>query len=302
MKEIYVSSYLESKEKISTKPYIVSGDIKVLLQDWCNNTGFCMPSQDFFVELRSQFSERMQQLFPCFEFVTEDELSQGLSELVAQNNLTPIALDRVYFRSTPRLDITRVVGSQENSKRLSRRSGTPPLLTQIRAIKKAGIQQIALVDDVIFTGDLTLRTAEVFKSIGIDVPKIYAGVGIGEGIKKLSLAGISVDCVKQYDEVIDEVCERDFYPGVPYSGRLVDPMGNIGAPYILPFGDPASWASIPSESQESFSRFCINQTINLFSEIERISGSLVQCCHLDRQIVSFPNDSTRFVDSLKKLM
>lgn len=290
-----------SKERLNNKPYVVSADIRLLLQEWARRKGFSVPSKQFFTNLRSNFSYRMGGILPGFEMVGEEELSQGLNQIVEKNGLVPVSLDRVYYQSNPRLDIARIVEEEGNSRGLGRRSDTPFLLTQFRSLRKAGIKEVALVDDVIFSGDLIERVARTIERMRIKVPKVYAGIGITKGVNKLTQSGRKVECVKQYDEVIDEVCERDFYPGVPYSGRLLAAEGNVGAPYILPFGNPVQWASVPESYQVSFSKFCIGQSIQLFEEIERLSERQVKCSDLDRRVITLPSDSTRFVDALRDI-
>lgn len=293
--------YAESKERIQDKPYVVSADIKTLLEPWALERGYTLPDSGFFRQLRADFAKGMTTIFPGFELVSEEELSNGLTKMIKENGIFPVSLDRVYYRSQPGLEIARVVDSEGSSRGLGRRVDSPQLLSQFRELKSRGLTKVALVDDVIFSGDLLERVSRVLETAGIEVPVIYAGIGIEEGIDKLTSKGREVYCVKEYLEVLDEVCERDFYPGVPLSGRLLDD-GRTSVPYILPFGNPVEWASIPSESQVSFSRFCLNQTVKLFSAIEDASGKEVSCVDVERKVVGMPNDATRFVDALKGFM
>jgi len=46
---------------------------------------------------------------------------------------------------------------------------------------------------------------------------------------------------------------------------------SLGMPYILPYGKPAEWASIPAESACAFSRFCLSETMAIFEEMEGLS-------------------------------
>ena len=124
----------------------------------------------------------------------------------------------------------------------------------------------------------------------------------GEGTEKLTDAGYTVQCVRAYSEVIDEICERDFYPGVSLSGRLLVGNENIGLPYVLPFGNAEKWASIPTEWQEPFSQFCIQQTIRLFKAIEHCSGRIVRCCDLARKVIFLPIGSTRYIEELCRFL
>ncbi|HEY4515943.1 MAG TPA: hypothetical protein VJH67_02020 [Candidatus Paceibacterota bacterium] len=300
MKEIPIGQP-EIKEALDQRPYVVSGDIKNLLQQWADQREFRLPDDSFFRKLRSDFGVFLTKVFPGFEFVTEEELSGGLNTLVRKNGLCPLSLDRVYCPSDLRVDIARQVDTDGNDKGLSRRANAPFLLEQFRQLRSSGIKQVSLVDDVIFSGDLIARVGEAISRVGIQVGAVYAGIGIREGVVLLLNKGYKVECVRTYDSVIDEICERDFYPGVPLSGRLVDAEKNVGAPYILPFGNPGKWASIPEEWQLPFSKFCLDQTAQLFKGIERASGKVVTCADLERKVISLPQDETRFVDALNRV-
>lgn len=282
-------------------PYVVSEDVNLLLQGWAGQRGFSLPEPEFFTELRSEFKSYMGQVFDGFELVPENELLEGIRKRVEESGLLPVSLDRVYFRSEPSLDITRLVEDSGQDRGLGGRVGTPSLLRQFRALKESGVNEVVLVDDVIFTGDLIKRTGKLLKKMGIRVPMVCAGIGITEGIEQLNGFGQEVSCVREYKEVVDEICERDFYPGVPMCGRSLKGNENVGVPYILPFGNPGKWASISTEWQEPLSSFCIGQTVRLFEAIEEASGRVVECRDLDRKVNSLPKDETRFADALKQI-
>lgn len=301
MKENLISMP-EVKEALDQRPYVVSGDIKTLLTLWADDRGFQLPDDEFFRQLRSDFGEYMSQIFPGFEYIPEDELTRGLCTLVSESGVVPLSLDRVYYPTDLRIDIARQVDAEGNDRGLSRRGNSPALITQFRRLKKSGVQEVSLVDDVIFSGDLISRVGKALNTSGVRVAGIYAGIGIQEGLTLLEDQGYNVECVRSYDSVIDEICERDFYPGVPFSGRLVDPENNVGAPYVLPFGNPAKWASIPESWQRSFSNFCILQTIKLFNGIEQTSNKGVLCNDLGRKVLSIPTNDVRFVDALQNVL
>lgn len=287
------------------KPYIVSGDIYLLLKKWADTNGFVLPALDFFNGLRYEFSTYFRKIFSDFEFIHEEELVSGVKEMVDKCGLTPVTFDRAYYHSDSALEICRSVDINGEDKGSRNRPGFPTLLNQfqeLRRLKKHGINEVVLVDDVVFSGSLTSRIISILSHMGIKVPFVCAGVGIGEGVNKLKESGCKVFCVRDYDDVIDEVCERDFFPGVPLSGRRIVGNGNFGAPYILPFGRPQQWASIPQEHEKEFSLFCIHQTICLFEEIEKSSNRIVRCSDLERKVFSLPVDDTRYINALQKIL
>jgi hypothetical protein len=131
---------------------------------------------------------------------------------------------------------------------------------------------------------------------------VLAGISIGMGESLLSGMGVDVAAVYSIPEVMDEICQRDFLPGVPRCGRTLAGNLNIGMPYILPFGNPGKWASIPEIHQEKFSSRCLELAIQLFEGIEKASGRPVLCSDLDRSVFSLPQNDTRFVDCLHRLL
>jgi hypothetical protein len=284
------------------KPYVVSADIRLLMEKWAIRQGFVLPPREFFCQMREEFSDYMNQVFPHFEFVPEDEICHGLARLVAESCLPVISLDQVYFKSDLNLEIARLVDENGKDRGLGRRAGTPPLAQQIKKLQMSGVREVVVVDDVVFTGALLERIIDGLSRIHIRVPFICAGIGIADGINRINGTKREIRCVRTYKEVVDEVCERDFYPGVPFSGRLLVGGGNIGVPYLLPFGKPERWASIPSEQTINFSRFCLHQTAALFDEIERRSDKPVLCRDLGRKVIGLPTDETRFLNVLRQVL
>jgi len=298
-----VTLMTDAVEQKRNKPYVVSGDIQITLMDWAKRNGFILPSVKFFDGLRSKFETYMKTIFPNFEFVTEAEFIKGLQSLTSQDPNPIISLDGNYFSSQYRLDITRLVDKQQKNKGLGRRNGSNLLRQQfalLDELKKQDITEVSILDDVGFTGDMLVRVIQILRSRGFTINNVYFGIGMKDAIDKLQKIGCTVSTVREYSDVIDEICERDFYPGVPQSGRSINTLDNRGLPYLLPFGNPIEWASIPPEKALKFSIFCLDQTIQLFAAIEQASGRIVRCCDIERLPLGIPNDKTRYIDVLQK--
>lgn len=282
-------------------PYVVSADIYLLLSKWAKQKNFTLPCDEFFVKLRKEFSAYMSKIFSNFELISEKEILEHSTNIVLKNNLPIISLDTIYFSSDYLIELTRSVSPEGLDKGLRHRFGSDTLLKQLNTLRNSGIKEVCIYDDVIFSGVLAERIIRLLSMLGINVSKFYAGIGIQEGIDKIENSfSIEVNCAHTYNQVIDEVCERDFYLGIPYSGRSLIDEDNLGLSYILPFGKPEAWASIPNEYQESFSIFCINQTIKLFEEIENSSNKIVCCSDIDRKVPNQPKLG-RYVDFLKSI-
>lgn len=283
--------------------YVISADIRMLLKNWTAANGFCLPDDSFFVELRLAFIERIKKIHPFLEFVSEEELSVGIKEIVSSSKLEIVSIDKTYYVSSLKLEMTRIYDAKmDRDVGVGRRANAPSIFSQFRKIREFGVSEVMLVDDVIFSGEGISRVAKAMENFGIKVPAICAGVGIGGGVKRLRDCGILVSCVREYGEVVDEVCERDFYPGIPFSGRLMYGTRNTFMPYVLPFGNPEKWASIPSAHVQDFSRFCLLQSIRLFEEIENVSERDVYCEDIGQHIVGLPRQGVRFVEALKSVL
>ena len=282
----------------SKKCYIVSGDIEILLAEWAKQKNFTIPTEDFFVELRLNFSIFTKQIFPGFRFIPEINFV-GIKSLVERTNLTPVSLDRVYYKTKHQLNITRLVDERGLDVGLGSRAGATNIKEQLDLLANFNLDRIVLVDDVVFSGQQMIEVVDMFGGLGIQVPTICTSIAIKEGIERLQSKGIDVKSLFTFDEVIDEVCERDFYPGVPFSGRQLVGSGNIGVPYILQFGNPNKWASIPESKQIEFSVMCLKQTILLWKEIGDINNRALYPQDLPRRIINLSSNKIPIVDQLQ---
>ena len=282
------------------KPYVVSADIYLLLKKWAKQNNFILPHKKYFENIRDGFSKMMLKIFPEFEFVSEEEISGHILEVTSDHNLPCVSLDPIYSTCDFSIELTRKVNWEKNDMGLQCRSGSPTLLKQLKLLKASDINDVCLVDDVIYSGALIERIIRLLFENGIKVPLVCAGIGIQKGIDRINKTERKIYCKKIYSSVVDEVCERDFYPGIPYSGRSLVGKENIGLPYVLPFGKPGEWASIPVGFQKMLSTFCINQTINLFEEIQSKSNRKICCSDVKRKVPGQPSHGS-YVDFLKSL-
>lgn len=296
------SVQLDRTVPVSAPPYVVSADIKVLLSKWALTYGFILPDGEFFPELRAEFSRLMRNIFPQFILISEQEIAGGLAEksLAAKHPL--LSLERAYLDAPFRLEVSRCVNAENADAGLYTRSGAANLREQLAVLRNAGVRTVSIVEDVIFSGGFLLRILELLKKSGIAVESVYTGIAIGSGMDKVRAHGYEVECVRSFPEVIDEVCERDFFPGVPLCGRTLRGAHNIGIPYIAPFGLMKDWASIAPEYEEVVSERCVDLTSLLFNEIGRASGRPVLCSDLERGVLGIPPSEVPFVAALQQFV
>lgn len=312
-----------------TAPYIVTADIRKLLKQWgmplIGKQSFGRPPlkegwhyyipDRMFWKFRNDFRMIMEKMFPRFEFLPEEELQEGLSYLLTDSKADfTLSLDRTfgttYEHNISSLQLNRVIDQNGRDIGHEPRPFEYDIPKQLdclkgyykRAKKDSRRGRFILHDDVIFSGSFMAHALKLLEERRMQVHAILAGVGTKEGCDRIRARGYPVTCVREYPRVIDVVCERDFYPGVPFSGRTLARQVNVGVPYLLPFGNPGKWASIPRPWQKPFSRFCIEQTIYLFEAIEKENEKKVFCKDLPRNVVGLPTDGTRYVDVLREVL
>ena len=220
-----------------------------------------------------------------------------------------VSLDKIYLNEDEEnvifLDCTRLNGS---SKLVSRNNSNDfsSVDEQVKKIseklKVMGLNQIILVDDVVFSGSVLSSVIELFKNNGISVIGIRSAVATTNSFKRFNNElGLGLKCKYLLgEEVIDQICERDFYFGIPQSGISILEDGIIyKAPYFRPFGNPVERASIPKEYENYFSKGCLKRSIWLWNEIERLSDKSFYISDLP-EVIFNTNSDEKIVKVLKK--
>lgn len=286
--------------------YVVSADLYLLLSQWAKEHGFTLPPEEFFDELAEQLRYNLQHHAfsgtTSVVVVPESVLAKGIHDLIKDAGHPVISIDRAYCQGGFQLDITRLVTAELCDVGEGPRPGCAPVVEQIIRLREHGLTDVVLVDDVIFSGGCVRRVTQLLKEHSIRVVGAIAGIVVGDGRNALKAAGIETRWVHFYSEAVDQVCQRDFFPGVPFSGRtVVGRTRDTGAPYVLPYGDPIKWASIPKERMARFSHFCTWQNMRLWEAIGRASGRPVLCKDVQRLPLGAPDDVTPFFLFLEEM-
>lgn len=225
-----------------------------------------------------------------------------------------MSLDKIYFRDYEEkedstnyfLDCTRIQGSKELTSRKDWNNSNS-VEQQIQDItsklKEKGKNEIILVDDVVFSGDVLRNIIKKFEKYGIKVNGIRACISTEQSYEyfnKNLKEGLSCGCLLSKD-VIDQICERDFYFGIAQSGISVfDSNGEImKAPYFKPFGDAVNRASIPEKYENFFSNGCLLRSIYLWKLIEENTGKKIYIKDMPEKILN-TNQNERIIDVLRK--
>ncbi len=293
--------------------YVISEDIDVLVSRQCRKAGLIQPHMDFYVDIRAKMKDFLQNIFARVTFVASQEIREGLLESVKEHRragLTVVSLERAYLEDDEidaRIELTRTVdGDAHEIVVPSVRRGTREKKSQFEGLRG---KNIALIDDVVFSGKTIVSTISGLHHYHSNVHAVTTAIGVKNGVDYLRKAyfgiigmppNLTINCLEEFDHISDQVCERDFYPGVPYSGREHFGHQIASFPYVFPLGKMREWASIPEKEIRSFSALCIDNTIALFREVEKLNGITFSCSSVPRPIFRSPRDSTPFISFLNE--
>ena len=180
-----------------------------------------------------------------------------------------VSLDKIYINTDDEniyfLDCTRVSGCMDLISR-----GEEKLADQvIRIGSSIDKDKIILADDVIFSGEALRKIIEMFSCLGKKTVGVISSICCKEAYDYFNNCleyGVKCNYLLEKD-VIDQICERDFYFGIAGSGIMVnDGKMLCKAPYFKPFGDPCGRASIPEEYELSFSKNCLIRSLKLWDD------------------------------------
>ena len=296
--------------KIINDKIIISEDLWLIINGFnaldfsFKDHGISIPSTKIIELLRKDFSKQAQKVYGNVCFISEDEMKGSILNLINNNNSdTIISLDKVYTNGNvfATLDCTRLEGSKEL---VSRFTGKP-IDSQISLLSKkikeeTKSNKITIVDDIIFSGESLIAIKKLFEQNGIVIKKVLSGLTTNAAMEFFKTLNIESDAAYlMSDTVEDEICERDFYFGIPQSGMTSIINGKIfKKPYFLPFGNPIKRASVPQEFSKNFSTGCLCRSKYFWEETEKNSNGEILIKHLPEKIINTV-DENRVVSTLE---
>ena len=217
-------------------------------------------------------------------------------------NIPIVTLDKIYIKPDEEniyfLDCTRVNQTNEIVPRTKK-----SLDYQINNIvNNLNTNKIILADDVVFSGNVLKNIIRKFNNQGIEVVEIISAISTEEAyeyFKDKLQYGIKCNYIMSND-VIDQICERDFYFGIAGSGIMIrTDNGLYKAPYFKPYGNPNERASIPKEYENYFSKGCLERSIYLWEQIDLLRKENTKIKELPEKIINTKEDE-EVVKTLKK--
>ena len=260
------------------------------------------PSESTIKYVRADFKKDTNRIFDnSVRIVSEDEMLEvnNLFDL----SVPVVTLDKIYITPDEKniffLDCTRISGTDEI---VSRKEES--LDEQITRIANAlPAKEIILADDVVFSGGVLTTIIGKFKEKGITVIGVVSGISAYKAFNTFNnnlKLGIKTNFLMTED-VVDQICERDFYFGVAGSGIMMSKERKDKAPYFIPFGDPETRASVPAKDVKDFSIGCIRRSIYLWEDIDSQRETETLMSELPERIAG-TNDNDYVVKTLRRAL
>ncbi|MDD4761824.1 MAG: phosphoribosyltransferase family protein [Candidatus Pacebacteria bacterium] len=327
----------QNSEESGHLHYIVTEDLCPLIHHWAEKKGFIAPNPNWFGRNHQLLRTALDNVLNSGDrVVIVDSLPHRYITGTIHPFLNRLLGREIEFRSiisidnsylpennfdTLSLEITRGVDAYGNDLGKIARPYCLSVQDQIEAFRKerSGINNdVVVVDDGIWTGGTIKMAIDALRYRGFNVVKVVVGVHIKNRGKVINL-GIPVNhlfSVQTYEDdnrpVLDWLCERDFFPGVPFGGRTVidkelqsfffpEDRKTIGAFYPENKTWLKDWASI-NDSMNSFAAFCFSRSIALFEEIELLSGKKVLVRDLDRIPLFMAQQRPNSLESVVKII
>lgn len=263
--------------------------------------------------LRINFSKETKKIFNNkAEIITEEKMQDSLLTNITQyiNKIPIVTLDSIYLKPNNQniyfLDCTRL---NQESNLVSRNDMNNPFSVE-QQIKKLSLlfklqkqQEIIITDDVIYSGSVIKKVIKLFNKEGIKVKIVISAITTSKAQKDI-IKSLNIPIKSEIildENIIDQICERDFYFGIAGSGIATRTNENIikKAPYFYPYGNPIVRASIPEKNALQFSKNCINRSILLWEEIQKRTNQFIYIKDLPEQIIN-TNPNEEIIYTLKK--
>lgn len=227
------------------KPYVISAELDIA------NAELEQIIQPNKVErFRETLDADLRQVGKNTLWVASEQIQSGLSRLTQATALPIVSLDDRYLSADNRLGISRGVDTQLDDTGYVPRVGYPSIETQLAQLSGLG-REVVVTDDVVFSGEMLAWLADRLALRSVKIGGVVCGIAIREGIEKLNAMGIGVEAMQTFEEVEDELCERDFAV-VLGSGRRIADLDTNALYFDPEYGRPTTWASIPAGSARDF--------------------------------------------------
>ena len=264
-----------------TKPYVLTDDLSLEFSEYMKGVN---NASEVVSEASHMIEGSLQKFFPDVKRISSERIFGYLTEKVSESALPVISLAGIIPADGTKVvsvEASRTVKLSKGNGQfqfidngiLPRNSGLPAVADQfnnsVSFITEQGLKRVNLLDDVVFSGNTVLDYVDRLENRGLSVDTVIANVVIGGAVTKLKNRDINVQADFVFDDVVDEVCRRDFIVGAPGGGRnLMTKRGEyVAVPYLYPFANVDVWASVNEEQAIEFSKDCLEASLSIWSQL-----------------------------------
>lgn len=298
-------------------PYVVTDDLELVFDD-LSMLGDRKPDKAHVEEASNRIISSLDSIFPKVERIPASRIAGYLEDRVEKSSLPVVSLtallpasERVIsleFSRSAKL-VTGLNGdfNFEDVGLLPRFQDRKCINHQFedvaQIIQACGVREVTIADDVVFSGGTVLDVVEKLAAFDIAVRSILASVSMKKAVARLGVQNIAVESDFVYEDVIDEVCMRDFIVGAPGGGRnIVREDGSYAAaPYINPFGSIENWASIDIKDAPAHSKACLEAAAKLWQAIDAHTETETRFSMLPKPVL-FCNDNDGIANKIEQCL
>jgi hypothetical protein len=239
------------------KPYVISAEL-----DLANEELEQVVKREKIDSFREDLDEDLRKMGKETLWVSSGKIQRYLQKVAETTRLPVVSLDDRYVTSANEyFGVSRGADASFNDAGYAPRVGYSSIENQLDRVSSLG-DEVVLLDDVLFSGEMLSRLADNLEMRGVKIGVVATGIAIREGVDKLRARGIEVIAAEIFDNVDDEICERDFAV-VPGSGRRVDELSANALYFDNKYGRPEQWASIPSIYSDTFCTNSLTRSLGL---------------------------------------
>lgn len=288
-----------------TIPYVITDDLSLEFSRYMNGNEKGM---QIVSEASDIIENSLKKIFPVVDKISAGEIHGFLTDKVSQSALPVISLvglipadgcKVISIEASRTVRLSPVNGCSfefVDNGSFPRYSSLPPISEQFKNavdfVAQKGDARVNILDDVVFSGNTVANYIHRLEECGLKIDTVITNVALRRAVGKLNSLGINVDADFVYEDVVDEVCMRDFIVGAPTGGRnLMTKEGQyVSVPYLYPFANVDVWASVNTDEAVEFSKDCLRASLGLWEQLapDTKFGDLIKPvfkCHPEDRIV-----------------
>lgn len=239
-------------------------------------------------DIQTGFVHRIQSYFPVnpVEWVSLEKVREGLALKLEEAKAkfpgaAVVTLSSLYFPNAEyEVSANRLVDFDKKKLGLGGRPGSMNLAQQVKNIMAdVADRPVITVDDTLFHGETLLLLME----LGLRVNAAVEYFTSADALKHFAELGIPIFTAVELDDYLDVMPLHDFLPPLPLCGKVIGKVGetynepivvdvdsSYSIPYLMPWltaTELESWSSIPADKGLDFSKFAIEQSIEVFNRL-----------------------------------